>query len=124
MNTPSSLSQEIWERTPVEAQAYIRALEARVATLEATVQQLQERLQQDSRNSSRPPSSDPPHALKPRPRRGASGRKRGGQLGHPGQTRAVVPIEEVETVVPVKPPSVPGVSIPCRAMIPSPTAIR
>jgi transposase len=104
MNTPSSLSQEIWERTPVEAQAYIRALEARVATLAATVQQLQERLQQDSRNSSRPPSSDPPHALKPRPRRGASGRKRGGQLGHPGQTRALVPIEEVETVVPVKPP--------------------
>jgi transposase len=94
---------ELWEQTPVAVQEYIRALEARVAELEATVQRLLERLQQDSHNSSRPPSSDLPHARRPPPRRVPSGRKRGGQPGHQGQTRALVPIEEVDTVIPVKP---------------------
>ena len=39
MHTTPPLSQEVWERTPAEAQTYIRALEARVVALEATVQQ-------------------------------------------------------------------------------------
>src|ERR1044071_2746399 len=55
MNTPSPLPQDVWERTPAEAQAYIRALEARIAALEATVQRLLERLRMDSQNSSQPP---------------------------------------------------------------------
>jgi len=45
------LPQELWERTPPEALAYIRALEARVTSLEAPAQQLRERLGQDSRTS-------------------------------------------------------------------------
>jgi transposase len=94
---------ELWEHTPVAVREYIRTLETRVTALEATVQRLLERLQQDSHNSSRPPSSDPPQALGKRGHRGPSGRKRGGQPGHPGQTRALVPIEEVDTVVPLKP---------------------
>jgi transposase len=103
MDTTSPLSQEVWARTPAEAQAYLRALAARVTALAATVQRLLERLQQDAHNSSRPPSGDPPQALGKRARRGPSGRKRGGQPGPPGQTRAVVAIEEVDTVVPVTP---------------------
>ncbi len=82
---------ELWEQTPVAVQLYIRTLEARVAALEATVQRLLERLKQDSQNSSRPPSSDPPHALKPRSRRMPSGRKRGGQPGHHGPDPGVAP---------------------------------
>ena len=103
MNLIPPLLPELWEQTPVAVQAYIRALEARLAELEATVQRLLERLQQDSQNSSQPPSSDPPHALGRRPRRVPSGRKRGGQPGHPGQTRTVVPLEDVDTLVPIKP---------------------
>ncbi len=103
MNTTPPLAQEVWERTPAEAQAYIRALEARVAALEATVQRLLERLRMDSQNSSQPPSSDRPTASRPRQRRTSSGRKPGGQPGHPGHTRAVVPLEDVEAVLPVKP---------------------
>ena len=103
MNTTPPFPPELWEQTPLAVREYIRTLEARIAALEATVQQLLERLQQDSQNSSRPPSSDPPHALGQRPRRVPSGRKRGGQPGHPGHTRALLPLEEVETVVPVKP---------------------
>jgi transposase len=103
MNTTPPFPPELWEQTPLAVREYLRALEARVAELEATVQRLLERLQQDSHNSSRPPSSDPPHVLKPRSRRMPSGRQRGGQPGHPGQSRAVCPLEAVETVVPVKP---------------------
>jgi transposase len=103
MNTTPPFPPELWEQTPIAVREYIRTLEARVAALEATVQRLLERLQQDSHNSSRPPSSDPPHALRPRPPRGPSGRKRGGQPGHKGQSRALVPIEEVTSVVPVRP---------------------
>ncbi len=103
MDSQIPLPPEIWERTPPEAQAYIRALESRVAALEATVQQLREQVQQTSRTSSRPPSSDPPQALGKRPRREPTGRRPGGQPGHEGQARALVPVEEVDVVVPVKP---------------------
>jgi transposase len=103
MDSQIPLPPEIWERTPPEAQAYIRALESRVAALEATVQQLREQVQQTSRPSSRPPSSDPPQAVGQRPRREPTGRRPGGQPGHAGQARALVPGEEVDVVVPVKP---------------------
>jgi len=107
----------VWERIPPEAQAYIRTLEARVGALEETVQRLQaamqqleatvhqvrEPLQQNSRTSSRPPSSDPPQALGQRPRREPSGRPPGGPPGHEGQTRVLLPVEAVDVVIPVKP---------------------
>jgi transposase len=101
METLPALSHEVWKRTPPEAQAYIRALEARVTTLEGMRQTLQEQLNQTSRNSSRPPSSDPPH--RERPYRPRSTRRRGGQPGHPGHTRTLVPVDEVDEVVVIKP---------------------
>jgi transposase len=110
MNADCPFPSELWEQTPAAVQDYIRTLEARVIALEtaiqrldATVQQLTERLQQDSRTSSRPPSSDPPQALSKRPRREPSGRRPGGQPGHEGQTRALIPVEEVDVVIPLKP---------------------
>jgi transposase len=103
MSSEPLFSPELWERTPPEVQAYLRALEARVAALEATVQQLREQLQQDSRTSSRPPSSDPPQSLAKRPRREPTGRRPGGQPGHEGHARVLVPIDQVDVVVPVKP---------------------
>src|SRR5215471_13276810 len=115
MSTHPSLSQELWERTPPEVRAYIEALEARqasmgaltarVATLEALVQALQDQLNQTSRNSSRPPSSDPPQYE--RPRRPRSKRRRGGQPGHPGHTRTLLPVEAVDAVVVLKPEACP-----------------
>jgi transposase len=110
MNAERPFSQARWEQTPAAVQDYIRALEARVMALEtavqrleATVQQLTEQLRQDSRTSSRPPSSDPPQAIGKRPRRAPSGRRPGGQPGHEGQTRALLPVEEVNVIIPVKP---------------------
>src|SRR5919109_3127361 len=108
MDTHPSLPQDLRDQTPPEVRAYIVALEARVTALESMVQALQEQnrtlqeqLSQTSRNSSRPPSSDPPSYARPsRPR---SQRRRGGQPGHPGQTRTLVPVEEVDEVVVLKP---------------------
>ena len=101
MDTHPVLPQEIWDQTPPEAQAYIGTLEARVAALVAMVQALQEQLHQTSRNSSRPPSSDPP--LPQHPHRPRGQRQRGGQPGHPGSTRTLIPVEEVDEVVVIKP---------------------
>ena len=125
METPTALSPDIWERTPPEAQAYIRALESRLSALEARVQAfqaenraLQEQGNQTSRNSSRPPSSDPPHSL--RPRRPRSGRHRGGQPGHPGQTRPLLPVEAVDEVVVLKPDQCRGCHAPLLGDDPTP----
>ena len=105
MDTQAPLSPEIWDRTPPEAQAYILHLATRVATLEATVQTLTEQLHQDSRTSSRPPSSDPPTSQRQRRRRPPSGRRPGGQPGHRGQTRTLMPVAEVDEVITLKPES-------------------
>jgi transposase len=72
----------------------VEALTALVESLAAQVRDLQQRLDQNSSNSSRPPSSDPP--WRPKPHRGKPGeRKRGGQKGHPGQQRAWVPAADL-----------------------------
>jgi transposase len=70
--------------------------------LEAIVHHLREQLQQDSRTSSRPRSSDPPQGLATRLCREPSRRRPGGQPGHEGQTRALVPVDAVDVVRPVK----------------------
>jgi transposase len=72
-----------------------------IAALEARVAELEERLRQNSQNSSRPPSADPPTVV--RAPRAPSKRQPGGQPGHAGYQRALVPPEQVDRVVPVKP---------------------
>jgi transposase len=81
--------------------------------LQARVQALEARLAQNSTNSSRPPSSDPP-GTSPRPPAPPTGRRRGGQPGHPPHQRALVPPEHVNTVVPHWPPHCRG----CHAPLP------
>jgi len=68
-----------------------RRLEGRIADLE-------QRLDRSSRNSSLPPSADPPSAP-PRPRQPASGRRPGAQPGHAGKSRPLLPLEQVDEVV-------------------------
>ena len=75
----------------VEQARVIEELRARVAALEAENAELKRRFGMNSTNSSKPPSSDSPFT-KPAPRslRRASGRRPGGQPGHPGSTLAMV----------------------------------
>jgi transposase len=72
------------------AELVVRQAE-RIEQLEAEVADLRRQLGQNSQNSSKPPSSDSPFT-KPRPKslRGKSGRKPGGQPGHPGSTLVLV----------------------------------
>ncbi|MDQ7016324.1 MAG: IS66 family transposase, partial [Gammaproteobacteria bacterium] len=58
----------------------------RVAQLEQEVTQLKEQLSKNSRNSSKPPSSDGYGKPQPKSQRKKSGRSSGGQRGHKGQT--------------------------------------
>jgi transposase len=109
MDAHPPLPPEIWEHTPPSAQEMILAQAARLAELRAEVAQLQttvegliQRLGRHSRNSSQPPSADPPQTPA-RPCRGPRGRRPGGQPGHGGQARAMLPVEAVDVVIPVKP---------------------
>lgn len=73
------------------------ALAAKLAMLEERLREVEARLGQNSKNSSRPPSSDPPGVA--RAKKEPSGRKRGGQLGHKGHHRMLLPAERAVVVV-------------------------
>ena len=125
MDTHPSIPQNLWEQTPPEVRAYLGTLEAHVVALEASVHTLQEevcalreQLNQTSRNSSRPPSSDPPQSERPRRPRGT--RRRGGQPGHPGHTRPLLPVEDVDEVVVLKPEQCRGCQVPLVGDDPTP----
>jgi hypothetical protein len=92
--TALPLPAEIWAATPAAAQALDLGQQERIRELEA-------RLGQNSSNSSRPPS-DPPQ-VPARPKASPSGRKRGGQPGHRGAFRALLPVGQVDEVVAVEP---------------------
>ena len=60
----------------------------------AEIKELKRQLNRDSSNSNKPPSSDPPYrSPRKKPRTGK--RKPGGQPGHEGKTRALLPPEQV-----------------------------
>jgi len=83
-----------------EQDARIAQLEGRVEALMRQVAELTERLGRHSGNSNQPPSSDPPGVRGQRPGKGGKGkRRRGGQPGHRGSRRALVPPERVDDVV-------------------------
>jgi hypothetical protein len=85
------VTEEIIARQPPEAQAIIRLLLARIAALEARVEELERQVKgKTPQNSSLPPSTQHPHA-KPAPRKPKSKRKRGGQPGHKKHERPLIP---------------------------------
>jgi len=75
-----------------------KTIEKQQKTIEeqaARIADLERQLRQDSSNSSKPPSSDPPSSPK-RTRKKGTKRKPGGQPGHEGHARALVPVEQVD----------------------------
>jgi transposase len=103
--------------------ASLREQAATLDDLKAEIEELRERLGKNSSNSSKPPSSDPP-SYKPKPRREPQGRKRGGQPGHQGSTRKLLPAAEVDHLVELKPASCAGCGRKLRALTRHPSAAR
>ncbi len=81
---------ELLQTLPAQIQLYITYLENRLLELEA-------RLNQNSQNSSKPPSADPLDAP-PRPPKPTTGNKPGGKKGHPRHQRPLVAVEEVAEI--------------------------
>lgn len=73
-----------------------------LAELHRKIEDLEARLNQNSKNSSKPPSSDPPSAP-PRPPKPPTGRSPGGQPGHPGHSRPLLPPDQVDKILVLKP---------------------
>ena len=102
---PAGISEADWETWPAGARELILSqheeielLRSQLTALATELASLRERIGRSSRNSSKPPSSDE-LGFKPPERRKGSGRKRGGQLGHPGSGPELLPIERVDEVV-------------------------
>jgi transposase len=99
---PPGITAEDWAATPLAVQQWVVSLLETVVALQKRVAELEERVNQTSRNSSKPPSSDPPNAP-PRPKAPPTGRKAGGQPGHAGHGRSLKPFAQVEHVVVARP---------------------
>ena len=109
---PAGIPKADWLATPASVRALILVQQAELQAQQQEIEQLRgqltalatelaslrERIGRSSRNSSKPPSSDGP-GFKPPERRKGSGRKRGGQPGHPGSGPELLPIERVNEVV-------------------------
>jgi len=78
-----------------ELRSEVTALKKAVVERDARIAKLETELGKNSRNSSKPPSSDSPEQRATRPKQSGSGRKPGGQPGHEGHQRALVPLEKV-----------------------------
>jgi len=86
-------------------QAVIDHFEKRIGGLEAELTSVRGELsaiKKTPRNSSLPPSTEHPHA-KPAPQKPKSGRKPGGQPGHPKHERALIPTNQCQAVIAVRP---------------------
>jgi transposase len=99
MDRPAAIPQHVWDSFSDEARAAISAL---VEGFERRIAELEERLNRNSSNSSRPPSTDP-IGVKRKPPAPPSRRRRGGRQGHPRRVRALVPPERVASVTECKP---------------------
>jgi transposase len=99
MSLPPSITAEQLAALPAEIQSLLRAIieyyEGRIAELEA-------RLGKTPQNSSLPPSTQHPHA-KPSQKKPKSKKRRGGQPGHAGHQRPLIPTDQCDEVQSLKP---------------------
>jgi transposase len=107
MKMPSGLPipREDWEKTPASVQGVLGLLweenqkqRGQVEGLQRQFEKLSERVNKNSQNSSKPPSSDLPQKRKyPQPE--LSGEKKGGRKGHHGHGRKLKPVDQVSRIV-------------------------
>jgi len=105
LNTIPQITEEEWKSTPESVKqvlAYltneVETLKQRVVFLEEENRYLREQLKGNSSNSSQPPSSDS-RAFKAEKPHNQSGKKRGGQKGHPGYSRQLIEVDKCQKVI-------------------------
>lgn len=89
---------EVYERQL----AQLREQVAQIEDLKAQLDELSQRLGQNSNNSSKPPSSAPPHQRHSAANK-SKGNKRGGQVGHRGLSRKLKAKADVDRVIDLRP---------------------
>lgn len=99
------IPQADWEATPASVKALVKdlvkgisQLSERIEPLSERVNTLEEQLAKNSKNSSKPPSSDG-FGKAVRPKRKPGKHQRGGQAGHEGHSRDLYPIERCDDVI-------------------------
>jgi transposase len=106
----SAISATDWSATPVSVQTLllrliegleqqamqIVALQAEIVSLKVENAELREQVSRNSGNSSQPPSTDKGFKVS---RKGKSGGRRGGQVGHPGHERLMFELDDCAEVV-------------------------
>jgi len=90
-------SQEDWDKSPKAIQAFVVSTMTRLGELGKKIDQIESKLNQDSSNSSRPPSSDSPYKRKPKDKKK---RKPGGKKGHQGHKQVMLDPTKSEDVKP------------------------
>lgn len=100
--------QSVYDQGPDATFALFQTMQQALALLSARLTGLEARLSQDSHNSSKPPASD---GLKrvPRSLRPKSGKKSGGQPGHPGATLCLV--DRPDVTIPYSPTTCAGCGV-------------
>jgi transposase len=126
MFTRFAITDEDWRQTPasvqkafsalhhelllleLRSQAYERQLTvlrqqvSQIDDLKAELAEIRERLGQNSNNSSKPPSTDPPNSLQKNSNE-VTGRGRGKQRGQKGFGRKLKSVEQVDHIVDLRP---------------------
>ncbi|MGD9853686.1 MAG: IS66 family transposase [Planctomycetaceae bacterium] len=103
LQRPDAVPVSVWDGMNDEARSFVMVLVRQVEQLTQRVAELERRLGMNSGNSSRPPSSDRPGEKPQRKPRTPSGKKRGGQPGHPKAERPLLPTDQCDHVEQHKP---------------------
>jgi len=123
MSSQPPIPAELWDQIPPAAQAAITALvqqyERQLQALQKQVNEFEQRLNKNSTNSSKPPSSEHPHA-KPVRHTTKSPRRSGGQPGHAKHQRPLLPTEQCQQVIPCVPPTCRRCAAPLSGADPQP----
>lgn len=106
LKRPDAVPVSVWDGMNDEARAFVVVLVRQVEQLTQRNEQLTQRVDElerrlglNSGNSSLPPSTDRPGEKPQRTPRRSSGKKRGGQPGHPKAERALIPTDQCDHVV-------------------------
>ena len=113
---PEGIPPEDWEATPISVQTLVYGwlgatgkmrevmsqMQREIEEQQKRINELEEQIGKNSRNSSKPPSSDGPNVKRPPPKEKGE-RKQGGQKGHKGHGRKLRPAEDVDRFVISKP---------------------